>query len=216
MTTSAHQSSFPFLNRLLRTRLALGLIFAVAVAVPRLANTQTFSVVYNFQGEQTGFYPTSGVSIDRDGSLSGTTQLGGPGTSCYLGCGIAFKLVRNGSGWLFTPIHGFMGGVDGGNPNARLITGPDGTLFGTTTQGGGLGCMGTGCGTVFNLHPPQHVSGRVFPTGRKRCSTASREAMMEVRRKTPISSLIRLEIFMAPPTLGAAANVLIIAAQFIS
>ncbi len=162
MTTSAHQSSLPFINRLLRTRLALGLILTIAVAVPRLAHTQTFSVVYNFQGLQAGFYPTSGVSVDRAGDLYGTTQYGGPGTSCYLGCGIAFKLVRHDYNWLFTPIYSFMGGSDGGNPSARLIIGPNGTLFGTTTQAGGSGCMGLGCGTVFNLHPPQHISSRVL------------------------------------------------------
>ncbi len=162
MTTSAHQSSLPFINRLLRTRLALGLILAVAVAVPRLAHAQTFSVVYSFQGVQSGFYPTSGVSVDHTGDLYGTTQYGGLGTSCYLGCGIAFKLVRHDSNWLFTPIYSFMGGSDGGNPSARLIIGPNGTLFGTTTQGGGSGCMGLGCGTVFNLHPPQHISSRVL------------------------------------------------------
>jgi uncharacterized repeat protein (TIGR03803 family) len=162
MTKLAHQSLSRFSNRLRRVGLVLVLLFGVAVAA-RQANAQTFSVVYNFQGQsQSGFYPTSGVTVDKAGNLYGTTENGGPGTGCYLGCGTAFKLSRHGSHWLFTPLYSFLGNDDGGNPNARLVIGPDGSLFGTTIQGGGSGCMGNGCGTVLNLRPPQHTSPKVL------------------------------------------------------
>jgi len=55
-----------------------------------------------------------------------------------------------------SPLYDFQGGNDGANPNARVIFGPDGALYGTTQQGGGAaGCSGfDGCGTVFSLRPP--------------------------------------------------------------
>jgi uncharacterized repeat protein (TIGR03803 family) len=46
----------------------------------------------------------------------------------------------------------FGGGTDGANPEASLID-VSGTLYGTTTGGGGTGCGGYGCGTVFSLDP---------------------------------------------------------------
>ncbi len=49
---------------------------------------------------------------------------------------------------LITPIYTFSG-PDGWNPQARVIVGPDGTLYGTTTYGGTADE-----GTVFNLRPP--------------------------------------------------------------
>src|SRR5271166_2098020 len=74
------------------------------------AQAQTFSVLYSFQNNgQIGFYPTGGVSIDRAGNLYGTTENGGRGTNCYLGCGTAFKLTRHGSSWLLTPLYSFLG-----------------------------------------------------------------------------------------------------------
>jgi uncharacterized repeat protein (TIGR03803 family) len=46
----------------------------------------------------------------------------------------------------------FGGGADGAYPSAGLIA-VNGTLYGTTTEGGGTGCGGQGCGTVFSLAP---------------------------------------------------------------
>ena len=69
-----------------------------------------------------------------------------------VGCGTVFKLTNKGSGWVFTPLN-FQGGNDGSNPFGRVAIGQDGSLYGTTTGGGGSGCGGTGCGTVFNLRP---------------------------------------------------------------
>ncbi len=73
------------------------------------------------------------------------------------GCGTVFKLAHKGSGWVFTPLYNFQGGNDGAAPGARVIFGPDGTLYGTTTNGGVGPCRGdggeTGCGTVFNVRP---------------------------------------------------------------
>lgn len=146
-----------------RTSLVLILLLWVATVVPTGAHAQTFSVLYAFQNNgQIGFYPTAGVVVDRAGNLYGTTGYGGPGTACFLGCGTVFKLTRHGFIWLLSPVYSFQGANDGGNPNARVVIGPNGTLYGTTMQGGGLGCMGLGCGTVFNLTPPARATGNLL------------------------------------------------------
>ena len=48
-------------------------------------------------------------------------------------------------------LHSFAG-VDAANPATGLIQGPDGTLYGTTQDGGGS-CGFFACGTVFKLAP---------------------------------------------------------------
>jgi len=49
-------------------------------------------------------------------------------------------------------LHSFAGGSDGAIPEGPLID-VKGTLYGTTSSGGGTGCGGTGCGTVFKITP---------------------------------------------------------------
>jgi hypothetical protein len=45
------------------------------------------------------------------------------------------------------------GGSDGSDPLTDLIADREGALYGTTQNGGGSGCNGLGCGTVFQLTP---------------------------------------------------------------
>ena len=55
-----------------------------------------------------------------------------------------------------TDLYNFTGGSDGWDPNAPLIVGPGGSLYGTTLFGGDLNCSGAfgyGCGTVYELAP---------------------------------------------------------------
>lgn len=52
-----------------------------------------------------------------------------------------------------TALYVFQGGSDGASPQAGLITDKAGNLYGTTYYGGGTGCYGDGCGTVFKLAP---------------------------------------------------------------
>jgi uncharacterized repeat protein (TIGR03803 family) len=49
-------------------------------------------------------------------------------------------------------LHAFLGGTDGAVPEGPLLN-VGGTLYGTTTEGGGTGCGGAGCGTVFAIGP---------------------------------------------------------------
>ena len=144
-----------------RASLILAIVCAATLTAPNSAPAQTFSVLHAF-GYDGAFYPTGGVSVDRNGNLYGTTEYGGS-QNCFLGCGIVFRLSRHGSGWLLSPLYSFVGSQDGANPVARVVIGPDGSLFGTTSQGGGTGCLGDlGCGTVFNLRPPQHAPANVL------------------------------------------------------
>jgi uncharacterized repeat protein (TIGR03803 family) len=116
------------------------------------AQAQSFTVLHNFTGGLDGSSPYAGLSMDRGGNLYGTASAGGKGY------GTVFKLSHRGSGWVFDPIYAFAGGANGEGPTARVILGPDGTLYGTTYAGGVSGCSGGyGCGTVFNLKPSPTV-----------------------------------------------------------
>jgi uncharacterized repeat protein (TIGR03803 family) len=60
---------------------------------------------------------------------------------------------RQTSGSSYKVVYNFAGGSDGARPLAGLIN-VNGTLYGTTVQGGGEGCYKSfGCGTVFSVTP---------------------------------------------------------------
>jgi len=162
MTESAHRSwSFNSRFPVAAAALAIAIVFALVAVLAQSARAQTFTVLHNFNNGPDGGEPQAGLSMDRAGNFYGTASTGGntSGICSYLpnpiGCGTVFKLSRKGSGWVFTPIYTFSG-PDGAHPQARVIIGPDGTLYGTTYGGGSNvdGCNGYGCGTVFNLRPP--------------------------------------------------------------
>jgi len=134
------------------TAAAIATAFALTAVLAQTAQAQTFKVIHTFTGGGDGANPYSGLTIDQAGNLYGTASLGG--TS---GNGTVFRLSKKGSGWVFTPLYSFQGPPDGGTPQARVVFGPDGILYGTTSFGGSCG----GCGTVFTLRP--------YPTA---CTTA--------------------------------------------
>jgi uncharacterized repeat protein (TIGR03803 family) len=124
------------------------------------AEAQTYTVLHNFSGGGDGREPYAGLSMDRAGNFYGTTVYGGNLNNCDLsyGCGVVFKLAREGSGWVLSALYTFQGGADGETPYAGVTVGPDGSLYGTTELGGMLtGCVGVGCGTVYKLTPPATV-----------------------------------------------------------
>jgi uncharacterized repeat protein (TIGR03803 family) len=89
---------------------------------------------------------------DNAGNLYGTTQVGGDlACGSGSGCGVVFKLDRNGTE---TVLHGFTGGKDGAFPAGGLVRDAEGNLYGTSGLGGDLACgSGIGCGVVFKLTP---------------------------------------------------------------
>jgi uncharacterized repeat protein (TIGR03803 family) len=130
--------------------IAVGILLIGLAALP--AQAQTFSVIHTFTGSDGG-NPYAGLTIDGAGNFYGTTEYGGA-YPCGQGlnCGTVFKLTHRGSGWVTSQLYQFTGGNDGGLPQARVVFGPDGTLYGTTGD-----LTSNNRGTVFNLRPPAAV-----------------------------------------------------------
>ena len=112
----------------------------------------TETVLYSF-GEYAndGVDPMSGLTY-FNGTLYGTTFHGG--NYCgYYGCGTVYSVTPSGTE---TVLHSFSGGKDGSLPDARPIV-LNGTLYGTTQQGGGnYACVKPpvgNCGTVYSITP---------------------------------------------------------------
>jgi uncharacterized repeat protein (TIGR03803 family) len=115
------------------------------------------SLLFQFNGTSDGNFP-NGVIFGPDGSLYGTTQIGGhTGTgSCGLahGCGTVFKLTPNPDGsWTETVLYSFQGGSDGATPLRDITFDSSGNIYGTTASGGNRTCSVYGCGTVYELTP---------------------------------------------------------------
>jgi|HubBroStandDraft_5_1064220.scaffolds.fasta_scaffold01199_6 uncharacterized repeat protein (TIGR03803 family) len=112
------------------------------------------TVLHRFTGGSDGVYPRAAL-IDVNGTLYGTTEYGGPHKSiCGGSCGTVFTITPSGSENI---LHFFAGPPDGAFPAAGLIN-VNGTLYGTTTEGGiSGGCRlagpKVGCGTVYSMSP---------------------------------------------------------------
>ena len=149
MTRHKHFGIRELVFRLSEYALALTIVFVLTVVASRAAQAQyTYTELHNFTGGQDGANPEAGLTMDVPGNLYGTAVDGGNGCSPYGGCGTVFKLKRSGSNFLFDPLYSFISG-DGTYPSARVIFGPNGTLYGTTPFTYENGYFGT----VFNLRP---------------------------------------------------------------
>lgn len=142
-------------------------VMAVALVGPLVAG-QTFTVLHSFTGGTDGQNPWAGVVINTGGRIYGTTNGGGSRQgACELygaGCGVAFELSIRNSSWILTPLYSFHGGTDGAIPQGQLTIGPNGSLYGTTADGGNEGACFGGCGTVFNLRPAQRATASIVGT----------------------------------------------------
>ena len=138
------------------------LFIALAGTIQPVA-AQTFTVLHIFTGGPDGGFPYAGLTIDRGGNLYGTTDYGGIVTqSCSAGCGVVFKLSQRNSQWILTPLYSFERGSDGAIPQGQVAIGPNGSIYGTTLEGGDDLCYSGGCGTVFNLRPPARALGNIL------------------------------------------------------
>ena len=99
-------------------------------------------------------FPVDGIDGSRpntlvqgsDGNFYGTAKSGG-GTNDFGGGGgngTVFKITTNAA---LTCLYSFTGGNDGADPEAALVQGGNGTLYGTTSSGGS-----SGNGTVFSIN----------------------------------------------------------------
>ena len=114
------------------------LLTLLASLIPAV-HAQTFTVLHSFTGGIDG--PWAGVTI-RGNALYGTTE-------GYPNCGTVYQLTHSGSNWLFSALAALPYNC---NPQARVVFGPDGHLYGTSQYGGTYND-----GTVFNLTPPVGV-----------------------------------------------------------
>jgi uncharacterized repeat protein (TIGR03803 family) len=118
--------------------------------VYKLAPDGTESVLYAFKNGSDGEYPSGNLAADRKGNLYGAASGGDAGECSNGGCGLVFKVTPKGKK---TEFYAFQGGSDGDGPYGDVIMDKAGNLYGTTLQGGGTGCDGDGCGTVFKITP---------------------------------------------------------------
>jgi uncharacterized repeat protein (TIGR03803 family) len=111
---------------------AVVVIFLFLATVSQPAQSQTYSVIYDFTGKGSdGATPYGGPILDRSGNLYGTTYLGGK-----YGSGSVYKLSRSGSSWAYSSLYSFKGVTDAAGPAfGSLAAGADSGLFGTTEGG---------------------------------------------------------------------------------
>jgi hypothetical protein len=110
--------------------------------------------IYQFGGGVDGAQPIGTVVFDSSGSLYGITS--GGGVYSY---GTVYKLSPPsppGGPWIKETLYNFTHGTDGGNPFWTPILDKSGRLYGVTGSGGDLTqCSDYGCGTIFQLTPPE-------------------------------------------------------------
>lgn len=111
-----------------------------AGTVFRITTAGSFSTLYTFDFQVTGDQPFAGVLRLADGTLFGTTR----GSGSFNG-----NVFRFGAPVGFSNLHSFTGyfvGGDAGHPQATLVEGGDGNLYGTTMDGGA-----SNVGTLYKI-----------------------------------------------------------------
>ncbi len=117
-----------------------GVLFAIN------PTTAAFSLIHQFGYHVDGRGP-DGKIIFRQGQIIGTTIVGGPTASNY---GTVFSVDPNTG--LLTNLYSVQGGAEGVFPEAGVVAGPHGRLYGPNNQGGS-----SGAGTVFSINATTHA-----------------------------------------------------------
>ena len=108
-------------------------------------NGNNFTVIHTFGAGTDGEEPQAALVQGKDGFLYGTTLYGGTNQQ-----GMVFKVSTDGS--VYADLFDFSAyapDTGGSSPDAPLVQGNDGALYGTASNGGG---DGYGAGTVFKLN----------------------------------------------------------------
>ena len=127
----------------------VGCVFAEPFSTADAA-TYTEKVLWSFGRGTDGKYPYASL-IDVNGTFFGTTLGGGTGGTYGAGTVFSFE-PGTGTEKVLYSFCSQVNCADGASPYAGLIY-VKGLLYGTTEGGGGTGCYGIGCGTVFSLDP---------------------------------------------------------------
>src|SRR5438552_8692280 len=133
-----------------------GVVFALR---PNTSGGYTYAILHAFNGSD-GAQPESGVILGPDGTLYGVTPLrvisviydGITATATY-DWGTVFALKPDGSGGYVYSLILTFNRQNGADPNGRLLLASDGTLYGTTAEGGFVSDETSARGTVYSLKP---------------------------------------------------------------
>jgi uncharacterized repeat protein (TIGR03803 family) len=121
----------------------------------KITPSGTLTTIYSFCSLANcadGEFPFAGVIQGSDGNFYGTTEAGANSNlnACPLSCGTFFRLTPNGA---LTTLYSFCSlnnCTDGGQPVAGLVQARNGTMYGTTSDGGVCATRVEGCGTIFS------------------------------------------------------------------
>jgi len=121
---------------------------------PVAGGAWTHTTLYTFPGGTKGSSPAGNLAVGAGGTIFGVTIDGGATAEpCTAGCGTVFSLApptAPGGPWTEGVLHAFEPQIDDGyEPQAGVLLGPGGILYGTTAAGG----AGAG-GIVFSLVLP--------------------------------------------------------------
>ncbi len=141
--------------------------YGTVYKVNNLETTPTADAIFSFAGGVDGIKPSTSLVETSDGSLYGTTEYGGTGTSCGAssGCGTVFRIVNFAGNPVESVIYSFEAQVYGGSPTTSLIQGADGNLYGATA--GTIFRVGNLAGTpvvdvIYTFGGPPDAGGNVL------------------------------------------------------
>jgi hypothetical protein len=100
------------------------------------------AVLHAFSGPD-GAVPLASVTLDQEGNVYGTANVGGIGDQIASG-GVVFEVRRSGDSWTESTLYEFPQYL--GNPGGPLVVDSQGNIYGTTIHGGNFGI-----GSVFEL-----------------------------------------------------------------
>ncbi len=137
-----------------------GLLDGLVYQLAPTASGWALNLLYRLAGGPDGNTPSPWIAKGPDGGVYGTSDGGVQGCGYY--CGQVFRLrpgptaCRTSScGWIENVLYQFTGGSDGWvyDYSGGVVFDQAGNLYGASENGGGTGCGGRGCGTVYQLTP---------------------------------------------------------------
>ncbi|MFZ0311873.1 MAG: choice-of-anchor tandem repeat GloVer-containing protein [Candidatus Korobacteraceae bacterium] len=103
----------------------------------------TYNTLYTWANFFGGGGPVASLVMDSAGNLYGTTSFAGAYSE-----GSVFELTPANGSWIYTDLHDFTGGSDGGYPKSNIVLDASGNLYGTASQGGQYSD-----GVIFEITP---------------------------------------------------------------